>query len=71
MEEHLFQNFNEEGHHRFLEDVPITFIDETDPSKPSKRKSYWKSVFKRMVPLGINIEGSVWEMFLGITDCMF
>ena len=34
MQEHLFEHFNEEGHHGFLEDVSITFIDKTDPSEP-------------------------------------
>ena len=37
MEEHLFEHFNEEGHHGFLEDVSITFTDKTDPSEPLKR----------------------------------
>ena len=38
MQEHLFEHFNEEGHHGFLEDVSITFIDKTDPSEPLKKK---------------------------------
>ena len=37
MQEHLFEHFNEEGHHGFLEDVSITFTDKTDPSEPLKR----------------------------------
>ena len=40
MQEHLFEHFNEEGHHGFLEDVSITFIDKTDPSEPLKRGNY-------------------------------
>ena len=59
MQEHLFEHFNEEGHHGFLEDVSITFIDKTDPSEPLKRENYWKNVLKTMAPLGLNIEDSV------------
>ena len=57
-EEYLFEHFNEERHHRFLEDVSITFIDETDPSEALKRENYWKSALKTMTPLGLNIEDS-------------
>ena len=59
MQEHLFEHFNEEGHHGFLEDVSIIFIDKTDPSEALKRENYWKSVLKTMLPLGLNIEDSV------------
>ena len=34
MKEHLFELFNDEGHHGFLEDVSTTFIDKTDSSDP-------------------------------------
>ena len=56
MQEHLFEHFNEEGYHGFLEDVLITFIDKTHPSEPLKRENYWKNVLKTMAPLGLNIE---------------
>ena len=59
MQEHLFEHFNEEGHHGFLEDVSITFIDKTNPSEPLKRENYWKSVLKTIAPLGLNIGDSV------------
>ena len=59
MHEHLFEHFNEEGHHRFLEDVSITFIDKKDPSEPLKSENYRKNVLKTMAPLGLNIEDSV------------
>ena len=39
MQEYLFEHFNEEGHHGFLEDVSITFIDKTDLSEPLKREN--------------------------------
>ena len=59
MQEHLFEHFNEERHHGFLEDVSITLIDKIDPSEPLKREKYCKSVLKTMTPLGLNIEDSV------------
>ena len=59
LQEHLFEHFNEEGHHGFLKDVSITFIDKTDLSKPLKRENYWKNVLKTMACLGLNIEDSV------------
>ena len=59
MEEHLFEHFNEEEHHGFLEDVSITFIEKINPSEPLKREYYWKNVLKTMAHLGLNIEDSV------------
>ena len=53
MQEHLFEHFNEEGYHRFLEEISITFTDKTDPSEPLKRENYWKSVLQTMAPLGL------------------
>ena len=58
--EHLFEHFNKEGHHRFLENVSITFIDKTGPlEEPLKKINYWKNVLKTMAPLVLNIEDSV------------
>ena len=59
MQEHVFEHLNEEGHHGFLEDVSIAFIDKTNPLEPLESKNYWKSVLKIMTPLGLNIEDSV------------
>ena len=59
MQEHLFDNFNEAGHHEFLEDVSTTFIDKIDTSEPLKKENYWKSVLKTTEPLGHNIKESV------------
>ena len=56
MQQHLFVHFSEEGHHGFLEDVSITFIDKTNPSNPLQRKNYWRSILKIMAPWGLNIE---------------
>ena len=43
MQQDLFENFSEERHHSFLEDVSITLIDKTDPSNHLQReKKYSK-----------------------------
>ena len=55
MQEYLFEYFNEEGHHEFLEDASI--------KEPLKRENYRESFLKTMTPLGLNIEDSVWETF--------
>ena len=39
-------------------------IDKTDPSDPLRRKDYWRQTLKTMVLYGLNIEGSVWWVFL-------
>ena len=61
MQQHLFEHFLEEGHHRFLEDVSITLIHKTDPSNPFQRKSYWRSTLKAMAPWGLNFEDRIWN----------
>ena len=38
--QHLFERFNSEGHHCFLDKISITFTDKTDPSEPLKRENY-------------------------------
>ena len=42
MQEHLFRHFSSPGHHGFLNDVSVTFIDKTDPSDPLKREHFWR-----------------------------
>ena len=59
MQEHLFSHFSLVGHDGFLNDVSITFIDETDASDPLRREDYWRQTLKTMVPYGLNIEDSV------------
>ena len=52
MQEYLFEYFNEEGLHEFLEDGSI--------KEPLKRENYWESfLLKTVTPLGLNIEDSV------------
>ena len=59
MQQHLSEQFSEEGHHNFLEDVSVKFIDKTDPSKSLQRENYWRSTLKTVTPLGLNVEGCV------------
>ena len=59
MQQHLFEHFNSEGHHCFLDQISITFIDKTDSTKPLKRDNYWRSIFKTIAPWGLNVEESV------------
>ena len=59
MQEHLFRHFSKPGHNNFLNDVPITFTDKTDPSDPLKSEKCWHKALITMVPCGFNIEDSV------------
>ena len=56
MQQHLFENFANEGHCSFLEDVTITFIDKPDPKDPNRREHYWRHTLKTMAPLDLNIK---------------
>ena len=61
MQQHLFEHFNGEGHHCFLDKIFIIF---TDPSEPSKRENYWSSIIiKTMAPWVLNAEDGVWAQF--------
>ena len=59
MQQHLFEHFNSEGHHCFLDEISITLIDKTDPFEPLKRENYWRSILKAMAPWGLNVEDRV------------
>ena len=43
----------------FLENVSVTFIDNTDSQNPETRETYWIHTLKTMVPWGLNILNSV------------
>ena len=60
----LFSHCSMAGHDGFLNDVSITFIVKTDPSDPLRREDYRRQTLKTMVPYGLNIEDSVWWVFL-------
>ena len=55
MREHIFEHFNSEGHTGFLENVSVTFIDNTDWQNPEKRENNWIHTLKTMLPQGLNI----------------
>ena len=59
MQQYLFEHFNSEGYHCFLDEISITFIDKTEPPEPLKRENYWRSILKIMAPWGLNVENSV------------
>ena len=60
-QEHLFEHFNEEGHHGFLENVSIIFIDKTGPSEPLKREHIIGKVFLRLWLFSVSILKTVFE----------
>ena len=60
MQQHLFEHFNSEEHHCFIEKICITIIDKTDPSETLKTENYWRSIYRTMAPWVLNVEDSVW-----------
>ena len=64
MQEHLLSHFSMAGHDVVLNDVSIKFIDKTDPSDPLPREDYQRQKLKTMVLYGLNIEDTVWAVFL-------
>ena len=59
MQKYLFEHFDSEGYHCFLDEISITFIDKTDPSEPLKRENCWRSILKTMTSRGSNVEDRV------------
>ena len=53
---YLTEHFASEGHCNFLEDVTISFIDQTDPKDPNQQEHYWRHTLKKMVPVELNVE---------------
>ena len=49
LEEHLFEDFNIEGHNGFLHDVLVTLIDKTDGKNPIKQEQYWRHTLNTLV----------------------
>ena len=58
-QQHLCDHFMLEDHTHFVNDVPIIFIDKTDPTDPLKREQYWRHTLKTLVPYGLNVSESV------------
>ena len=42
MQQHLFEHCHSPRHRGFIENVCITFSDETDPFIPTKREDSWR-----------------------------
>ena len=59
IQEHLYKHFESEGHTEFLDDVPITLIDKTDGSNPTKRENYWMRTLKTYASYGLNVVDSI------------
>ena len=59
MQEHLYKNFESEGHTEFLDDVSITLVDKTDVSVPTKRDNYWMRILKTFPPYSLNVVDSI------------
>ena len=55
MQRHLYEHFTLPGHSGFLHDVPITLIDETDPSWPTKGEDNWIGTLKTKAPMGNSV----------------
>ena len=58
-QQHLCDHFMLEDHTHFVNDVPIIFIDKTDPTDPLKREQYWRHTLKTLVLYGLNVSESV------------
>ena len=59
IQEHLYKHFESERHTEFLDDVSITFIDNTDESNTTKRENYWMRTLKTFAPYGFNAVDSI------------
>ena len=58
MQEHLYKNFQTEGHKGFLNEGSVTFIDRTDGKDQKKRERCWMRTLKTMELYELNIAGS-------------
>ena len=45
MQQYLFEHFNSDGHHCFLDEICIIFIDKTEPPKPCLSSVYVLDTF--------------------------
>ena len=45
-----------EAHNGLINDVEIVFIDETDPSYPTRREEFWRNRLNSLAPYGLNVE---------------
>ena len=59
MQEHLFWDFSCPSYNGCLNNVSVTFIDQTDPSDPLKPENFWRETLRTMAAHGLNFEDSV------------
>ena len=45
-----------EAYNGLINDIEIVFIDETDPSYPTRREVFWRNKLKTLAPYGLNKE---------------
>ena len=65
MQLHLFEHFNSEGHHCFLDEISIIFIDKKEePFKTLKRENYLTRILKTMASWGLRVEESTKAQFI-------
>ena len=59
MQEHLYKHFRSDGHKGFLNEVSVTFVDDTDGKDSKKRERYWIQTLKTTELYGLDIANSV------------
>ena len=52
----LQNNFLQDDHHGFLEDIEVTLIDKTQTYDPTKRECYWMRTQRTLHPDDLNFE---------------
>ena len=50
----FFAHFQTAGHSGFINDTEIRFIDNTDPSDPTRHEDFWIDTLKTHYPQGLN-----------------
>ena len=50
----FFAHFQTAGDSGFISDTEIRFIDEVDPSDPTRREDFWTGTLKTCYPQGLN-----------------
>ena len=58
MQQYLFEHFNSDGHHCFLDKISITLIDKTNPSEALKRENCLMKILKTTASSGLSVQES-------------
>ena len=56
MQRYLHEHFLSEGHNGLINDVESVFIDKTDPSDPTKREEFWRTMLRSLGTFVLNVE---------------